>query len=150
MIAFAKAQQRPEEPRRVRGEDVRERRLVSSGSPLEPEIGFSRAVRVGDHVAVSGTAPIGPDGRCAHPSDVYAQTKLCLAIVRRAVEDAGCRMEDVVRTRIMLTDIERWREAAKAHGEVFEPVRPACTFVQVSRFIDPDWLVEVEADCIAR
>ena len=124
------------------------RRLVSSGSPLEPEIGFSRAVRVGDHVAVAGTAPIGPDGRAAHPGDVYAQTRLCLEIVRRAIEEAGCTLDQVIRTRIMLTDIDRWRDAAKAHGEVFGAIRPASTFVQVTRFINPDWLVEVEADCI--
>ena len=124
------------------------RRLVSSGSPLEPGIGFSRAVRVGPHVAVAGTAPIGPDGRAAFPGDVYAQTRLCLEIVRRAVEEAGCTMDDVIRTRVMLTDIDRWRDAAKAHGEVFGAIRPASTFVQVTRFINPDWLVEVEADCI--
>jgi len=126
------------------------RRLVSSGSPLEPEIGFSRAVRVGDHVAVAGTAPIGPGGRAAHPGDVYAQTRLCLEIVRRAIEEAGCTLDQVIRTRIMLTDIDRWRDAAKAHGEVFGAIRPASTFLQVSRFIDPDWLVEVEADCVVQ
>lgn len=125
------------------------RRLVTSGSPLEPEIGFSRAVRVGPILAVAGTAPIGPDGCTAHHGDVYAQTVLCLSIVRRAIEEAGCTLAQVIRTRIMLTDIERWREAARAHGEVFGAIRPACTFVQVSRFIDPDWLVEVEADCVA-
>ena len=124
------------------------RRLVSSGSPFEPVIGFSRAVRVGHHVAVAGTAPIGVDGKAAYPGDVYAQTKLCLEIVRRAIEDAGCNLDQVIRTRIMLTDIDRWRDAAKAHGELFGAIRPAATFVQVSRFIDPDWLVEVEADCI--
>jgi enamine deaminase RidA (YjgF/YER057c/UK114 family) len=123
------------------------RRLVSSGSPLEPTIGFSRAVRCGPCLAVAGTAPIGPDGRTAHPGDVYEQTKACLAIASRAIEDAGGRLEDVVRTRVMLTDMDRWREAARAHGEVFGGVRPACTFVGVARFIDPEWLVEVEVDC---
>ncbi|BBK37261.1 hypothetical protein STAQ_23390 [Allostella sp. ATCC 35155] len=123
------------------------RRLVRLGSPLEPEIGFSRAVRVGSCLAVSGTAPIGPDGRAAHRGDVYAQTGLCLAIIEQAVGEAGASLADVIRTRIMLTDIDRWREAARAHGEVFGAIRPACTFVGVSRFIDPDWLVEVEADC---
>jgi len=96
---------------------------------------------------VAGTAPIGPDGKASSPGDVYGQTKYCLAIARRAIEDAGFRMEDVVRTRLILTDIERWREAAKAHGEVFGDIRPACTTMAVSRFIDPDWLVEVEIDC---
>ncbi len=122
--------------------------LVSSGSPLEPQIGFSRAVRTGAHVAVAGTAPIGPDGRAAHPGDVHAQTRLCLEIVARALADAGCSLKDVVRTRVMLTDIARWRDAARAHGEVFADIRPASTFVQVSAFIDPDWLVEIEADAI--
>ncbi len=124
------------------------RKLVSSGSPLEPGIGFSRAVRVGHHVAVAGTAPIGPDGRAAYPGDVYAQTKLCLDIIRRAIEEAGCTLDDVIRTRVMLTNIARWPDAAKAHGEMFGTIRPASTFVQVTRFIDPDWLVEVEADCV--
>jgi enamine deaminase RidA (YjgF/YER057c/UK114 family) len=123
------------------------RKLVASGSPLEPEIGFSRAVRSGPCLAVAGTAPIGPDGRAAHPGDVYEQTKACLAIARTAIEDAGGRLADTVRTRVMLTDIGRWREAARAHGEVFGDIRPACTFVGVARFIDPEWLVEVEIDC---
>lgn len=127
---------------------MEERKLVTSGSPLEPEIGFSRAVRVGSFIAIAGTAPIGEDGRSAHHGDVYAQTKLCLDIVRRALEDCGASMDQVIRTRIMLTDIERWRDAARAHGEVFAAVRPACTFVEVSRFIDPEWLVEIEADCV--
>jgi enamine deaminase RidA (YjgF/YER057c/UK114 family) len=128
---------------------MEQRKIVSSGSPLEPEIGFSRAVRVGPFLAVAGTAPIGPDGRAAHPGDVYAQTRLCLDIARRAIEEAGGTLAQVIRTRIMLTDMEQWREAARAHGEVFGSIRPACTFVEVSRFIDPDWLVEIEADCVA-
>ena len=124
------------------------RKLVSSGSYLEPEIGFSRAVRVGQMVAVAGTAPIAAEGGPAAPVDVYGQTKLCLEIIDRAVSAAGATMAQVIRTRIMLTDISRWRDAARAHGEVFHDVRPACTFVQVSGFIDPTWLVEIEADCV--
>ena len=120
---------------------------VSSGSPFEPTIGFSRAVRSGPWIAVAGTAPIGPDGAAAHPGDVYAQTKRCLEIMIGAIAEAGGSATDVVRTRVMLVDIDSWREAARAHGEVFGEVRPACTFVQVSRFIDPAWLVETEADC---
>ena len=127
---------------------MQQRTRVSSGSPLEPQIGFSRAVRVGPFLAVAGTAPIGPDGQAMHPGDVYAQTKLCLEIARRAIEEAGCSLADVIRTRVMLTDIARWRYAARAHGEVFGEIRPACTFVEVSRFIDPEWLVEIEADCV--
>jgi enamine deaminase RidA (YjgF/YER057c/UK114 family) len=125
-----------------------QRKLVSSGSPLEPEIGFSRAVRVGSHIAIAGTAPIGPDGKAAHKGDVYSQTKLCIEIAGKAIKDAGGSLDHVVRTRIMLTDIGQWKEAARAHGEVFGEIRPVCTFVQVSRFIDPEWLVEIEADCV--
>lgn len=123
------------------------RQLVSSGSPLEPEIGFSRAVRVGPLLAVAGTAPIGPDGRALHPGNVYEQTKACFVIAQRAIEEAGGCMKDAVRTRVMLLDIDRWREAAQAHGEFFGEARPACTFVGVGRFIDPEWLVEIEVDC---
>ena len=123
------------------------RQLVSSGSPLEPRIGFSRAVRCGPFLAVAGTAPIGPDGQTMNPGDVYAQTKVCLAIASRAIEAAGLHLEDVVRTRVMLTDMNRWPEAARAHGEVFGEIRPACSFFGVARFIDLQWLVEVEVDC---
>jgi len=123
------------------------RKLVTSGSPLEPTIGFSRAVRVGPYLAVAGTAPIGPGGQTLCRGDVFGQTKACFAIALRAIEQAGGRVEDVIRTRIMLTDIDRWSDAARAHGQVFHAIRPVCTFVGVSRFIDPDWLVEVEIDC---
>jgi enamine deaminase RidA (YjgF/YER057c/UK114 family) len=120
---------------------------ISSGSSFEPEIGFSRAVRAGPMIAVAGTAPLAPDGSTAHPGDVYAQTKRCLEIMVRAIADAGGSAAQVIRTRVLLVDIATWRDAARAHGEVFGEIRPACTFVEVSRFIDPDWLVETEADC---
>ncbi|HEU0031092.1 MAG TPA: RidA family protein [Kofleriaceae bacterium] len=123
------------------------RQRISSGSQYEQPIGLSRAVRVGPWIAVSGTAPIAPDGSTAHPGDAYAQTKLCLQIMLRAIADAGGSVESVIRTRVMLVDIDHWRDAARAHGEVFADLRPACTFVQVVRFIDPGWLVETEADC---
>jgi enamine deaminase RidA (YjgF/YER057c/UK114 family) len=125
------------------------RKLVSSGSPLEPQIGFSRAVRVGAFVAVAGTAPIAPGGGVAAPGDVYGQTKRCLEIMTQAIADAGLTLGSVIRTRVMLTDISRWEEAARAHGEVFGTVKPACTFVEVKGFINPSWLVELEADCVA-
>jgi enamine deaminase RidA (YjgF/YER057c/UK114 family) len=125
------------------------RKLVSSGSPFEPRIGFSRAVRVGPIVAVSGTAPIAADGSVAAPGDVYGQTRRCLEIIARAIGEAGLGLQNVIRTRVMLTDISRWEEAARAHGEVFSAVKPACTFVEVGRLIDPGWLVEIEADCVA-
>ena len=124
------------------------RTLISSGSYLEPEIGFSRAVRVGNQIAVAGTAPIASGGGTAAPGDVYGQTLRCLEIIAKAITDAGGSIGDVTRTRMMLTDITTWRDAARAHGAYFAAVRPACTFVEVSGFIDPAWLVEVEADAI--
>jgi len=123
------------------------RKLVSSGSPLEGLIGFSRACRVGNIISVSGTAPI-QNGKTAFIGDVYEQTKHCLVLSIQAIEEAGGKAADIIRTRIMLTDISRWKEAAKAHGELFSNIRPACTFVEVSRFIEPDWLVETEIDCV--
>ena len=125
-----------------------DRRLVSSGSPFEPQIGFSRAVRVGPHIAVSGTAPIAPDGGTTAPGDMHGQTLRCLEIIARAITEAGGALRHVTRTRVMLTDMTRWREAARAHGEVFGDIRPASTFVQVAGLIDPAWLVEIEADAI--
>jgi enamine deaminase RidA (YjgF/YER057c/UK114 family) len=120
------------------------RTLISSGSPYEREVGFSRAVRVGNIVEVAGTAPVGADA----PGDMYAQTKRCLEIIAQALRDAGADVRHVTRTRVMLTDMSRWREAAKAHGEMFGDVRPGCTFVEVSAFIDPEWLVEIEASAV--
>lgn len=124
------------------------RRLVRSGSPLEPVIGFSRAVRVGNQIAVAGTAPIAADGGTAARGDVYGQTVRCIEIIAQALADAGAGLENVIRTRIMLTDISTWREAARAHGEVFGEIGPVCTFVEVSGFVEPDWLVELEADAV--
>lgn len=124
------------------------RKNVSSGSPMEKPIGFSRAVKIGNMISVSGTAAIAPDGSTAHPNSVYGQTKYCIEIMRNAIEEAGGKLESVIRTRIMLTDISKWEEAARAHGEYFTDIRPACTFVEVSGFIKEDWLVETEADCI--
>ena len=124
-----------------------ERAIVSSGSPLEPKIGFSRAVRVGPFVSVAGTAPIPQDGG-ATPEGCYAQTKLCIEISRDALAKAGAGLEHVTRTRIMLKNIKDWEEAARAHGEVFADIRPVCTFVEVSGFIDPTWVVETEIDAV--
>jgi len=122
--------------------------LVSSGSYLEPVIGFSRAVRVGNHIVVGGTAPIRAEGGTAAPGDAYGQTVRCLEIVRKAIEDAGGRLEHVTRTRILLTDIALWQDAARAHAELFGTIRPVTTVMQVSAFVDPDWLVEIEAEAI--
>jgi enamine deaminase RidA (YjgF/YER057c/UK114 family) len=125
------------------------RKLVSSASPFEPKIGFSRAVRIGRTVAVSGTAPIAADGGVAAPGDLYGQTKRCLEIIAQAIGQAGLGLDSVIRTRVMLTDISRWAEAARAHGEVFGEIKPASTFVEVKGLIDKAWLVEIEADCVA-
>jgi len=124
------------------------RKCVSSGSYLEPEIGFSRAVRIGNVMSVSGTAPIAKTGGTEGIGGVYEQTRRCLKIIEEALLEGGASLDNVIRTRVMLTDISTWRDAARAHGEVFSEIRPACTFVEVSRFIDPDWLVELEADAV--
>ena len=124
------------------------RENISSGSKYEPTIGFSRAVKVGDFIAVSGTAPIGVDGKVAGVGDAYAQTKRCIEIAAGALEKAGASLKDVVRTRLFLTNIKDWEAAAKAHGEAFGEIRPACTFAQVAGLIDPAWLVEMEFDAI--
>ena len=123
------------------------RKHVSSSSPFEPRIGFSRAVRVGHIVAVSGTAPIAEDGSVACPGDVYGQTRRCHEVIAQAVADVGLSLDTVVRTRIML-DVSQWEAAARAHGEFFAAIRPATTFVEVQGFINRKWLVEVEADCV--
>jgi enamine deaminase RidA (YjgF/YER057c/UK114 family) len=124
------------------------RKRVTSGSPFESKIGFSRAVRVGNILAVSGTAPIAPDGGVAAPGDAYGQTLRCLEIIAQAVRSAGLDLSSVIRTRVYLTEISKWEDAARAHGEVFSEIRPASTFVEVKGLIDPDWLVEIEADCV--
>lgn len=124
------------------------RQLVSSGSPYEPKVGISRAVRVGSIVTVAGTAPLGPDGRTVAPGDAAAQARRCLEIIAAALEKAGASMAQVVRTRILLTRIEDWQAVAAVHGEFFRDIRPVNTIMQISRFIDPEWLIEVEADAV--
>jgi enamine deaminase RidA (YjgF/YER057c/UK114 family) len=125
-----------------------QRRRVSTGSPYEPVIGLSRAVRAGQFITVAGTAPLGADGKTFAPGDAGAQARRCFEIVARALEELGARLSDVVRTRVMLARIEDWERVARVHGEFFGEARPACTVVQVVRFIDADWLVEVEADAV--
>ena len=124
------------------------RRNISSGSPFEPRVGISRAVRLGPLVTVAGTAPLGPDGRTVSRGNAGAQARRCLEIIRTALEEAGASLQDVVRTRILLTRIEDWEAVATVHGEVFRDIRPVNTIMQVSRFIDPEWLVEIEADAV--
>ena len=127
---------------------ARVRRHVSSGSPYEARIGISRAVRAGSIVTVSGTAPLGPDGRTVGVGDPAVQARRCFEIVRAALEQAGASLGDVVRTRILVTRIEDWEAVALVHGEFFRDTRPANTVMQVGRFIDPQWLVEIEADAV--
>jgi enamine deaminase RidA (YjgF/YER057c/UK114 family) len=124
------------------------RKLVSSGSPFEPVIGFSRAVRAGSIVSVAGTAPIGPDRKTVGVGDPGAQARRCLETIAAALEQAGAELRHVVRTRILLTRIEDWEAVGAVHGEFFREIRPANTTMQVSRFIDPDWLVEIEVDAV--
>ena len=126
------------------------RQHVSSGSPYEPRLGISRAVAVrpGRMIAVAGTAPLGPDGRTVAPGDPAAQARRCLEIIRTALEQLGASLTDVTRTRILLTRIEDWESVGQVHGEFFRDIRPVNTVMQVTRFIDPDWLVEIEADAV--
>ena len=124
------------------------RKRVSSGSPYEPRVGISRAVRVGAFVSVAGTAPLGPDGRTVGRGDPAAQARRCLEIIAAALAEAGASLHDVVRTRILLTRIDDWEAVAAIHGEFFREIRPVNTIMQVSRFIDPEWLVEIEADAV--
>jgi enamine deaminase RidA (YjgF/YER057c/UK114 family) len=123
-----------------------QRRLIPGHSPYEPVVGFSRAVVVGANVHVAGTAPIPPDGS-APPDDAYEQAKLCLEIVAEALGRAGARPEDVVRTRIYVTDAAHFEGVARAHGEIFGEIRPASTAV-VTSLLDPAWKVEIDADAV--
>ncbi len=124
------------------------RQHVSTGSPYEPRLGISRAVRSGRIIAVAGTAPIGPDGKTVGKGDPAAQARRCIEIIRTALEQAGASLSDVIRTRILLTRIEDWESVGQVHGEFFGTIRPANTVMQVTRFIDPEWLVEIEADAV--
>ena len=125
-----------------------DRELISNGNPMEAIVGFSRAVRVGPFISIGGTAPVGPDGQTVGIGDVAMQTKCILEIIKAALEQAGSGMHDVVRTRIILTNIDDWKSAIDVRKDYFADVRPVDKIMAVERFVNPDWLIEIEADAV--
>jgi len=124
------------------------RELISNGNPLENVIGFSRAVKVGPYISVGGTAPVDKNGKTIGIEDPAAQTRQCIEIIKNALEKAGSGLQNVVRTRMLLTRIEDWEEVIKVRAEYFKDIKPVDTIMQVSRFINPEWLIEIEVDAV--
>jgi len=127
---------------------IYDRELISNGNPMEAIVGFSRAVRVGPYISVGGTAPVGPDGKTVGVGDVAAQTRQCIEIIKTSLEQAGSGLQDVVRTRIILTNIDDWKAAIDVRKEYFSEVRPVDTIMAIDRFVNPEWLIEIEADAV--
>jgi enamine deaminase RidA (YjgF/YER057c/UK114 family) len=124
------------------------RKTAHSGSPFEKTFAFSRACRIGNTIAVAGTAPLSDDGQTVCRGDAYGQARRCFEISMKAIEQLGGSIDGVIRTRMMLCNADDWPEVARAHGEVFEGIDPAATCVVVKGLLDPDWLVETEVDCL--
>jgi enamine deaminase RidA (YjgF/YER057c/UK114 family) len=122
--------------------------LISNGNPMEKIVGFSRAVRVGPYISVGGTAPVGADGKTVGIGDPAAQARRCLEIIQAALESAGSGLNDVVRTRVLLTNIDDWKQVIEVRAEYFKEIRPVDTIMQVARFVNPEWLVEFEVDAV--
>ncbi|MEL6515447.1 MAG: RidA family protein [Pseudomonadota bacterium] len=127
---------------------MNKRKLISNGNPMEEIVGFSRAVRVGPYIAVGGTAPVDAEGKTVGIGDVFAQTKQCFEIIKAALEEAGSGLQDIVRTRVILTDIDTWKDAIEARKLYCKDARPADTIMAIQRFVNPEWLVEIEVDAV--